>query len=343
VKLNKDMTIQERITSFAQLGKRIKELPDEEFSSLAARVENNNSWFTPEQTKYSLLGISELLEQNALESWLKMYSISDNQLPKSIGLLMAGNIPAVGFHDFMCILLSGHEVHAKLSSSDQILIRWLSRNLIDINPAFSSKIYFEEMLKGMDAYIATGSDNSARYFEYYFGRYPSIIRKNRTSIGILDGKEDHKNYQDLGNDIFQYYGLGCRNISKIYIQRREQLQDFLKAIEGFHFLLSHHKYINNYEYNKAIYLVNGEEHLDNGFLLVKESNSLVSPISVLYYESYSDLEDLRLKLQAEESKIQCMVSRHGWYEGSIGFGKAQRPSLTDYADHIDTMKFLTQL
>lgn len=337
------MTIQERIISFAQLGKRIKEMTDEEFSSLAARVENNNSWFTPEQTKYSLLVISELLEQNALESWLKKYSIPVNQQPKSIGLLMAGNIPAVGFHDFMCILLSGHEVHAKLSSSDQILIRWLSRNLIDINSAFSSKIFFEEMLKGKDAYIATGSDNSARYFEYYFGKFPSIIRKNRTSIGILNGDEDHKDYQDLGNDIFQYYGLGCRNVSKIYIHRKEQLQDFLKAIEGFHFLLSHHKYINNYEYNKAIYLVNGEEHLDNGFLLVKESNNLVSPISVLYYECYSDLEGLRLQLQAEESKIQCMVSKNGWYEGSIDFGKAQRPSLTDYADHIDTMKFLTHL
>src|SRR5690606_27566441 len=179
-------------------GKRIKGLSDEEFSSLAVKVENNNNWFTPEQTKFSLLGISELLEHNAMEDWLKNYTIKDNHKPKSIGLMMAGNIPAVGFHDFMCVLLSGHEVHAKLSSSDQILIKWLSKNLIEINPQFRSKIFFEEMLKGKDAYIATGSDNAARYFEYYFGKYPSIIRKNRTSIGILDGNENPQDIHGLG-------------------------------------------------------------------------------------------------------------------------------------------------
>src|SRR5690606_32901674 len=298
------MTLQERLGALIQLGKKINSLTAEEFAVLAERVERNNNWFTPEQTRFALQNIEAFLEEKSLIRWLEPYDIPDGAQPKSVGLLMAGNIPAVGFHDLLCILVSGHKAYAKLSSTDQVLITWLTEELKAIEPRFKAKIYFEDMLKGKDAYIATGSDNSARYFEYYFGKYPSIIRKNRTSIGILDGNEDHKDYQNLGNDIFQYYGLGCRNISKIYIHRKEELQDFLKAIEGFHFLLSHHKYINNYEYNKAIYLVNGEEHLDNGFLLVKESNNLVSPISVLYYECYSDLEDLRLKLQAEESKIQ---------------------------------------
>ncbi|MEX2591145.1 MAG: acyl-CoA reductase [Anditalea sp.] len=337
------MTLQERITSFSKLATRIEELSDEEFSALATQVENQNSWFTPEQTKHCLNGISHFLDEATLKDWLNGYSIPDNIHSKSIGLLMAGNIPAVGFHDFMCILLSGHEVHAKLSSSDQVLIKWLARELINIHPEFGSKIFFEDMLKGKEAYIATGSDNSARYFNYYFGKFPSIIRKNRTSIGILEGGEQKGDFQALAHDIFQYFGLGCRNVSKLYIKNKEQLQDFLKAIEGFHFLLGHHKYLNNYEYNKSIYLVNGESHLDNGFLLLKESEGLVSPISVLYYEYYSDLGDLRVQLQSQSQKIQCIVSKNGWYPQSVDFGKAQYPSVDDYADHVDTMEFLTNL
>lgn len=337
------MTLQQRIKAFSLLGEKIKGLTLKEFTTLATQVEHNNNWFTPEQTRLALNSIGELLDENSLTEWLKAYSISDNVPSKSIGLLMAGNIPAVGFHDLMCILLSGHEVHAKLSSSDQILIKWLTGELSNINAEFGPKVFFEEMLKGKDAYIATGSDNSARYFEYYFGKYPSIIRKNRTSIAVLDGNEKAEDFQALGHDIFQYYGLGCRNVSKLYIKKEEQLQDFLKAIEGFHFLTSHHKYLNNYDYNKAIYLVNGEPHLDNGFLLVKESDQMVSPISVLYIEYYTDQEELKHKLKGHDHKIQCIVSRNSWYPGSLNFGNAQSPSLSDYADHIDTMRFLTCL
>ncbi len=337
------MSLQKRISSFSELGRRINNLSDDEFSSLAEQVENNNNWFTPEQTKSALNGISRFLDEHTLKNWLQPYDIPDDVQAQSVGLLMAGNIPAVGFHDFMCVLLSGHEVHAKSSSSDQILIKWLATELTSIDPNLGSKIRFEEMLKGKDAYIATGSDNSARYFEYYFGKYPHIIRKNRTSVGILDGKENAADFQRLGHDIFQYFGLGCRNVSKLYLQNVDQLQDFLHAIEGFHFLTSHHKYLNNYDYNKSIYLVNGEPHLDNGFLLVKKSDLLVSPISVLYFETFTDQEDLQQKLQNQESKIQCIVSREGWYPGSVRFGKSQLPEVSDYADHTDTMSFLVGL
>lgn len=337
------MKLQERIASLSKLAKRIEKLSDEEFTDLAARVENNNNWFTPEQTRLALKGIVRLLEESSLQSWLKNYPIPDEPRPKAIGILMAGNIPAVGFHDLMCVLLSGHEAHAKLSSSDQVLIKWLTDELKDINPAFSAKIFFETMLKGKNAYIATGSDNSSRYFEYYFGKYPHIIRKNRTSVAVLRGDETQEDFQDLARDIFQYFGLGCRNVSKIYLRENEQLQDFLKAVEGFKGLLSHHKYRNNYDYNKSIYLVNREPHLDNGFLLLKESDALVSPISVLFYERYSDLNDLKKNLQAQSSKIQCIVSNKGWYPESVGLGKAQTPGVADYADHIDTMEFLVGL
>ena len=337
------MTLQERTRALVHLGEKIKALTDEEFTSLAARVERNNNWFTPEQTRLSLHTISSYLEVSSLNKWLDGYAIPQPAAPKSIGLLMAGNIPAVGFHDLLCILVSGHRAYAKLSSTDQVLIQWIAHELIQIQPEFGSRIFFEEMLKGKDAYIATGSDNSSRYFEYYFGKYPSIIRKNRTSVGILEGTEESDDFKALGHDIFQYFGLGCRNVSKLYIKSREQLQDFLRAIEGFHFLTSHHKYLNNYEYNKAIYLVNGEAHLDNGFLLVKENEQLVSPIAVLYYEYYTDTNELEEKLSQHQDKIQCTVSRGSWYPGSVSFGRAQYPSLSDYADHVDTLDFLIKL
>lgn len=337
------MTLQERLGALIQLGKKINSLTAEEFAVLAERVERNNNWFTPEQTRFALQNIEAFLEEKSLIRWLEPYDIPDGAQPKSVGLLMAGNIPAVGFHDLLCILVSGHKAYAKLSSTDQVLITWLTEELKAIEPRFKANIFFEDMLKGKDAYIATGSDNSSRYFEYYFGRYPSIIRKNRTSVAILTGEECPDEYKALGHDIFQYFGLGCRNVSKLYVKDEKQLESFLDAIGGFHFLTSHHKYLNNYEYNKAIYLVNGDHHLDNGFLLVKESDQLVSPIAVVYYEVFSDNNDLGRKLQAINDKIQCVVSRNGWYPGSVAFGQAQCPILSDYADHVDTLQFLIGL
>lgn len=337
------MTLQERIEALSHLGERIKAITDEEFSSLAARVEQNNSWFTPLQTRLSINAIAGYLDRSALMKWLQAYPVPERVPVKSVGLLMAGNIPAVGFHDLLCILVSGHKVYAKPSSTDRVLIKWIADELIKIHQGFESRVFFEEMLKGKDAYIATGSDNSSRYFEYYFGKYPSIIRKNRTSVGVLDGSEEAGDLQALGHDVFQYFGLGCRNVSKLYLKEEKQLQDFLKAIDGLHFLTSHHKYLNNYDYNKAIYLVNGEPHLDNGFLLVKESEQMVSPIAVLYVEYYSDKEELEQKLRLQENKIQCIVSKEGRYPNSVPFGQAQRPLLWDYADHVDTMDFLLSL
>lgn len=337
------MTLKERIESFSLLGKKIRKLSENDFLELAARVENNNNWFTPDQTRFALNGIADMLDTDALRDWLGNYPLDEKPGSKSVGVLMAGNIPAVGFHDFMCVLLSGHQLHAKLSKSDQVLIKWLAAELTTINPEFRSRIFFQEMLKGMDAYIATGSDNSARYFTYYFGKYPNIIRKNRTSVAVLSGQEEERDYIDLGHDIFQYYGLGCRNVSKLYLRDEDQLHGFLQAINGFNFLLSHHKYLNNYEYNKSIFLINQEHHLDNSFLLLKENDGLVSPISVVYYEYYEDVDHLKQTLDQNSSQIQCIVSKNGWYPESKPFGQAQTPSVTDYADNVDTMAFLTSL
>ncbi|MBD8487408.1 acyl-CoA reductase [Echinicola sp. CAU 1574] len=337
------MTLQERINAFAALGKKLSSLPDYEIDELAFRAENNNNWFTPDQVKLALQGLVQLLDEEALNSWMAKYQVKDQPEARTVGVMMAGNVPAVGFHDLMAVLLTGHIAHVKLSSTDQVLLKWLVQELVELAPYFGDRVFFEDMLKGKDAYIATGSDNSARYFEYYFGKFPSIIRKNRTSIAVLDGSESALDYRELAKDIFQYFGLGCRNVSKLYLKSESQIKAFLKAIEGYHFVLSHHKYLNNYDYNKSIYLINCDVHLDNGFLLCKPSEELVSPVAVLYYEVYDEIEQLMEEIKEKEDKIQCIVSRGAWYPGSFEFGEAQRPSVEDYADHVDTVAFLQDL
>ncbi len=236
-----------------------------------------------------------------------------------------------------------HTAVVKLSSADSLFSNWLIKKLIEVEPRFEKHLQIEEMLKGMDAYIATGSDNSARYFNYYFGKYPSIIRANRTSVGVLTGEESEDALNKFGNDIFLYFGLGCRNVSKIFVKNVEQLQHFLDVMEKFKWVALNHKYLNNYDYIKSIYLVNSEPHLDNGFLILRESKDLVSPIGVLFYEVYDSTEDLLELLRSQESKIQCIVADPEVIPGATPFGEAQYPEPWDYADKVDTMKFLIAL
>jgi hypothetical protein len=337
------MRLEERISAFVALGIRIKELGPEILEELQWRAKNGNNWFTGESIIQALQGISHMLDSNKVQQWTESYSLSQESSSLRVGILMAGNIPAVGFHDLMCVLLSGHIASIKLSSSDTVLMKWLISLLIELDARFEERIEIQEMLKGKDAYIATGSDNSARYFNYYFGKYPNIIRQNRTSVGVLLGDETVPDYLKLGKDIFQYYGLGCRNVSKIYLKDPAQLQEFLGAIEVFNSAASHHKYNNNYDYNKSILLVNREDHLDNGFLILKESAALVSPIAVLFYEVYRDESHLNELIQVNSAKIQCIVSKNGEFQGSIPFGTAQQPELWDYADGVDTLDFLSKL
>jgi hypothetical protein len=249
---------------------------------------------------------------------------------------MAGNIPLVGFHDFLSVLITGNNLIAKASSKDSRLILFLSEILCKINDGFREKIIFTaDTLKNFDIVIATGSDNSARYFEYYFNKYPCIIRKNRNSIGILDGSESEEQIVNLGDDIFSYFGLGCRNVSKLYLPRGYDLDIFSKNWNKFEEVIRHSKYANNYDFNKAVYLVNREAFYDTGNLLLKEDNRISSPVSVLYYEYYDSQNALKQITEHLNEKIQCVVGRHG-----IPFGAAQSPHLWDYADGIDTIEFL---
>ncbi|MFZ9187939.1 MAG: acyl-CoA reductase [Algoriphagus sp.] len=336
--------LSDRISAFIRLGNRISELESDEKQTLFQQAQNQNAWFTPQSLEQALKGIQVLLDVQALEKWVATYSFSETDQPQEIGLMLAGNIPGVGFHDILAVLIAGHSACIKLSSQDSALPLWLLTQLKAIEPRFSDRIHLEELLKNKQAYIATGSDNSARYFNYYFGKYPHLIRSNRTSVAILQGDESTADLQALGHDIFEYFGLGCRNVSKVFVKNQAQLTQLLDAIQSFESVANHHKYFNNYEYNKSIYLVNGTPHLDNGFLLLKESADLVSPVGVLFYEMYEDEIEFQSKLSALASQIQCVVgSASLGIPGIIPFGQTQCPAPWDYADGVDTLQFLSGL
>ncbi len=338
------MTLEERIAGFAALGKRIDSLSDAEKSELSRRASNENAWFTEANISLALQGLGEFLDASKISDWIDKYQLK-NQM-KSVGLVMAGNIPMVGFHDLFCVLMSGNKVMAKLSTSDSVLMNQLIDWLADINHEFKDSIVITDRLNNADAVIATGSDNTARYFRYYFGKKPHIIRQNRTSVAVLTGEETADDIASLGSDIFSYYGLGCRNVSKIFIPKGFDLPAFLDDLSSttYQNVTEHHKYNNNYDYNKSIYLVNGDKHLDTGYVLLKEEKEqLVSPISVLYYAYYETPQQLLLTLASQQDKIQCTVGNVDWLEGIVPFGKTQRPQLGDYADGIDTMEFLSNL
>lgn len=336
------MTLPERIQAFASLGTELKALKPAEIQELTARAGSANPWFDAQNVTNALNGITYLLDKQNLQDWLFVYNM-DKISSKKIGVVMAGNIPMVGFHDFLSVLISGHTLYAKLSSEDTFLMKMLAQRLIQIEPRFATSIYFVEILKEADAVIATGSDNTARYFEYYFAKKPHIIRKNRTSLGILTGKETPAELKALGRDIFQYFGLGCRNVSKVLVPTGYTFDQFFQAIEFFQYIPAHHKYHNNYDYNKSILLVNRTPHFDNGFVLVTESEQMVSPISVLFYQQYADRNDLKAHITANQDKIQCVVSAESWFEHSLDFGQAQCPAVWDYADGVDTIAFLANL
>ncbi len=336
------MTIKERKEGLASLGNWFNTISSTELDQLILMAGNENTWFTPESIQSAFAAWGKVLTLDKIEQWITGRALSPKTAQR-IGLIMAGNIPLVGLHDLLTVLISGNEAHIKYSSQDRALMSAVVRQLIEINPAFRERIKVIEMLNDVDAIIATGSDNSARYFKHYFSKYPHIIRQNRVSVGIIKGNETEEQFAKIGQDAFQYFALGCRNVSKVFVPKGFELPKLIKSLEGFSQILDHHKYRNNYDYNKSIYLVNREPHLDSGFFMMRESEELVSPISVIFYETYESEAALDLKLSAHRDKIQCMVSADAWYEGSLDFGEAQTPELWDYADGVDTLEFLAEL
>lgn len=339
------MQYKKHIITFSKLGDFITQnLETDALKSLYWSARNENGWFTEDNVKLAVENIAKIyLNETALEKFVEKYAIKENTNPKKIGIVMAGNIPAVGFHDLLCVVLSGNIALLKLSSGDTVTMLFLINKLYELAPELKEVIKIAQRLNDADALIATGSDNTAKHFEYYFASKPRIIRRNRTSVAVLNGNESRAELADLGNDIFQYFGLGCRNVSKLYVPVGYTFDKFYESIEYWSTIRLHHKYNNNYDYNKSIYLVNRVPHFDNGFLLLKEDDALVSPISACFYETYENTAHLKQILEENTEKTQCIVSSDAHFENSFRFGEAQIPKLDDFADGVDTMEFLMNL
>jgi hypothetical protein len=335
------MQLKQRINAFVKLGDALNGILLDD-NQLLETASVHNGWFTHENLKFALKSWNEALSEENINQWLKDYTIPETD-PKTVAIIMAGNIPLVGFHDFISVLITGNHVLAKLSSHDTILLPFIAEKLIVIEPGFKDRIEFTDgRLTNFDAVIATGSNNTARYFDYYFGKYPHIIRKNRNSVAVLSGEETQEQLEGLANDIFRYFGLGCRNVSKIFIPKEYNFDPFFNAMFSWKEIINNNKYINNYDYNKAVYLMSDIDLLDNEFMLLKEDSNYSSPISVVFYEYYDSIDSLKNNLQENSEQIQAVVSNMQ-LPNAIPLGNAQTPQLWDYADGVDSVEFLLKL
>lgn len=351
------ISIQNRITAFTKLAtflrqfsiKNIKKTEGIEHNEIffdgflhqIKLAQENNSWFTKENILFTFEYWSKTLTKSNLILFTKYIELNNNS--KKVAIIMAGNIPLVGFHDFLSVLISGHSVLVKQSSSDNYLLPFLAKYLEYIEEGFKGKITFtDEKLTDYDAIIATGSNNTARYFEYYFKNKPNIIRKSRNSVAVITGKETEEDFRKLSDDIFQYFGLGCRSVSKLYIPKGYNFDAFFTGMYSKKEHINNAKYANNYDYNKAVYLMSEFDLLENGFLMIKEDESYSSPIATIFYEYYDTEIDLKIKLHQDKEKIQCIVAKN-FIENEIPFGQTQYPKLTEYADGVNTLAFLAEI
>lgn len=337
------MNLQQRIEILVRLGQYLAAAASDsapaDWKQAMQQAQDKNKWFLPgfQQQAAGELA-AHFLQYDALCSWAQQYALAEPATPRTVGIVMAGNIPLVGFHDFLCVFISGHRQRIKLSSKDDVLLPHLVKCLIGWEPRVAEWISFAEILKGCDAYIATGSDNSARYFDHYFGRYPSIIRRNRTSVALLTGNETSGALQALADDVMRYFGLGCRNVTQVYVPEGYDFRSLLDALRTYSYFFDHPTYRNNYDYQLAIYLMNNRFYMTNDCIVLIENNEHFSPIGTLHYRFYKgNPEDLAAELKKEQ-QVQAVVGA-----GGLPFGTAQQPSLTEYADGVDVMQFLCTL
>ncbi|MFM7709329.1 MAG: acyl-CoA reductase [Ferruginibacter sp.] len=331
------MNLQNRINSLAALGLELIH-ERENWSAAIEQASRENPWFLPTFIHQALDAVArDYLSADKLQQWTQRYPIQNTKQPQRIGIIMAGNIPLVGIHDLLCAFLAGHELYIRLSSKDAVLVRFFVQRLIDLNPAYSHLFTFREQLTGCDAYLCTGSARSAEVFNTYFGKYPNIIRGAKTSVAVLTGEETTEELSALADDVFSYFGLGCRNVTKLYIPDGYSFDPLLQAFRTFEFLMEHHRYKNNYDYQLSIALLNRVPALTNESMLLIPSVELFSAIGVLHYETYTD-EGTLLEMLKQSSEIQCILGKK-----CLPFGTAQHPQLWDYADGTDTLAFLSQL
>lgn len=338
------MTLKERLEALAALGRHLRG-KDEYLDALIHRTYFNNLWFTKENQERAIQAIAaEFLDGEKLKNWAADYALTDVPSDKVVGLIMAGNLPLVGFHDLICTFVTGYKAKIKLSDKDKFLLPYLLKLLARFNPAAEAFFEIVERLKDFDAVIATGSDNSTRYFEAYFGKYPHIIRHNRNGIAVLDGSETDEELHALGKDVFRYFGLGCRNVSKLYVPKNYDFQRLLERLNDFQEIILHDKYKNNFDYNIALLILNRTAFMNNGCILLTEDPTIPSRIAMLNYEFYEEKTTLEKELRNRSREIQCIAARPGLLNQPLTpFGKTQEPRLADYPDGVDVMAFLGTL
>lgn len=336
--------LKNRIKALEKLGNYFSDISDKDsqYDHLFDAIERanlQNGWFQREACMEAIQSWGAALQPKNISQWINQYQINENNSPKTIAVIMAGNIPLVGLHDLISIWISGNRALVKCATKDSVLIPFI----VEINPLFRSLTSFTDgKLEGFDAVIATGSNNAARYFDYYFSKYPHIIRKNRNGVAVLDGSETQEDMKNLGRDILQYYGLGCRNVSKLYLSKGFDLDLIFKGLYPYANIIEMNKYANNYDYYKAVYLISQFDFKENGFFILRENQAISSPIGTGNYEFYEGLDLLKKHLLDQQENIQCIVSNAD-IEGAIPFGQAQNPNLWDYADGVDTLEFLNRL
>jgi hypothetical protein len=347
------MNLSERINAFVKLGVEFSRISDgnpetksgQKLVELLPALFSRNGWYSEKNVRHRLSTIASGLQKEVLDSWISVYEIGDDVNAKNVGVILAGNIPLVGFDDFRCVLISGNKFTGKIPSDDKILLPLVSEILLELEPRFAEQVVFEDnQLKNIDAIIATGSNNSARYFEHYFAKYPHIIRGNRNGVAVLTGTESKEQFELLGEDIFRYFGLGCRSVTKLFVPENYTFNLFFESIYKFgEEMLNNNKYMNNYDYHKTLYLLSSIPLLDNNFLLLKEDNGISSPPGVVFYERYSSLKNLSEKLEKEKELLQCIVGENSGIKNAISFGTSQLTKPSDYADGVDVMNFLKNL
>ncbi len=334
------MTLESRIQAFIQLGERVRNLPGDVRQQWYGRAGMHNNWFTPENVQLALDTIGGYLREEELRQWVQSYAF-ENGSPRKVGVLMAGNVPAASFHDMLCVLVSGHRLLARLHAQDPFLPGALTGLLTEVEPAFAGQVVFTERLNEADAFIAAGNKEISGYLQQYLGRKPHLIRRHRTACAILTGEESPGELRELGGDVFQYFGLGNRSVSKLLVPEGYSFDPFFESLQPYAAIIHHNRYVNNYDYNKSVYLVNQVSHLDNGFLLLTQSAELLSPVGVMYFDTYRGEAELPGKIRDMEPS--CVLSAGSRYAGSISFGKARRPQVWEYPGYADTMKFLLSL
>ena len=338
------MNIEHRKSAFVRLGQWMRDVDKDSIEAVLQQAHNENQWFTPENSLAAIRNLGQMLVEKQLNEWLANYEFKENE-PKRIGIIMAGNIPLVGFHDLLCVLLSGNVAVVKMSKDDKVLLPFVLERLFEIEPALKPQVELAEKLENYDAAIATGSNNSAMHFEYYFRKVPHIIRRNRNAVAVISGNETPEELADLGHDIFDYFGLGCRNVSQIYLPQDFDIGRFYEPLQQYSEIINHNKYANNHTFQKAIHIMNLVPIFDNDFLILVEHEQIASPTATCHYQRYNDIIEVEKVLTSKQDQVQCIIAQPNTLKiiKTYPFGKGQQPKLWDYADGADTMRWVANL